>query len=128
MADDTMNDKEEIKGPTYRQLMAQVGVLSKMLRAYQTGEGKFDRSGRLTEAVLAKVPREADEIVRKNQRMEWTLTRVRQSFYSLIHAEALPSEGWDYAAKEMIDSIEKALAMNEKEEEEIAPSSQNEDS
>ena len=58
---------------------------------------------------LDGVPEAAYQIIRKNEMMQWTLERVRQGYYSLIHAQALPSEGWDMAAKELADSIENAL-------------------
>ena len=106
---------EEPKASTYKQLLAQVAVLSKMLNAHAEGKGRFDQTGVLTQAILKDVPKVAEELIRKNQRMEYTLTRVKQGFYNLINAEALPSEGWDYAVRELIDTIEKTLEMIDEE-------------
>ena len=104
-----MIEENELQPPSYKRLLARVAVLTRMLNAHLDGQGKFDRSGVLTRAVLDNVPEEAEELVRQNQMMEWTLERVKQGFYSLIHAEALPSEGWDAAVKELVDSIDNTL-------------------
>ena len=94
-----------------------MALLTKMLRAYAAGKGKFDPTGVLTKSVLDNLPAESEALLRKCHMMEWTLQRVRQGFYSMIHAEALPSEGWDYAAKELIDTIEETLELRDDEEE-----------
>ncbi|MFC1601133.1 hypothetical protein ACFL34_02150 [Candidatus Sumerlaeota bacterium] len=104
-----MTEENEHQPPSYKQLLARVAVLTRMLNAHLQGQGKFDPSGMLTRAVLDNVPEEAEELVRQNQMMEWTLERVKQGFYNLIHAEALPSEGWDAAVKELVDSIDNTL-------------------
>ena len=114
--DEGEGEEPEEKPATYKELVSRVAVLSKMLRAHAAGQGKFDPTGVLTKSVLENLPAESERILRKCHMMEWTLQRVRQGFYSLIHAEALPSEGWDYAAKELIDSIEDALEIREEED------------
>ena len=101
--------EQQAKPPSYKELEAQVAVLTQMLQAHLRGKGEFDKAGTLTKAVLKSVPEAAQQLIRKNEMMAWTLERVRQGYYNLINAQALPSEGWDAGAKELADSIEKAL-------------------
>jgi hypothetical protein len=120
--------KEQAKPPSYKELAAQVAVLAQMLQAHLRGKGEFDKAGTLTTAVLKNVPEAAQQLIRKNEKMAWTLERVRQGYHNLINAQALPSEGWDAAAKELADSIEIALkAQKEEPATEEKPDSNDED-
>ena len=105
-------ENKEVKPPSYKELLAQVAVLAKFLNAHVEGKGKFDASGMLTRSVLDNVPEAANELVRKNQKMDYTLKRVKTSIHSLIAAQVLPSEGWDGAVKVLIDSIDEATQIN----------------
>ncbi|MBN1517265.1 hypothetical protein JXA32_11945 [Candidatus Sumerlaeota bacterium] len=107
--DDPMREEQDAQLPTYKELLGQVAVLTKMLRAYQEGKGEFDKTGILTTTVLSQVPEAAREIVRQNKQMAYALERARQSLYSLIAAEALPSEGWDSGVMQLVRDIENAI-------------------
>ena len=104
--------QKETKPPSYKELLAQVAVLTKFLNAHCEGKGKFDPSGIMTRRILDNVPHAAEELLRMNTRMDYTLNRVKMSIHSLILAQVLPSEGWDGAVKVLIDSIDEATAIN----------------